>query len=146
MGHPPARERAKKSFWAGTEIAFASWAGGGRSLKVAVALFGERISPHFASAPELLVLVLEEGKVHFSAKVNTGGMSSRERVLKLVSLGVDVLVCGGISRGVQMELERKGIKVLANMEGDPMSVVFSLGDHGDKGSQEGPRNQGGLKG
>ncbi len=97
-------------------------------MKVAVALFGERISPHFASAPELLIVILEGGKVHSSGKVPTVGMSSRERVLKLVSLGVDVLVCGGISRGVQMELERKGIKVLANMEGDPMEVILSLGN------------------
>lgn len=109
-------------------------------MKIAVALFGERISPHFASAPELLIVILQEGKVHFSGKVPTAGMSSRERVLKLVSLGVDVLVCGGISRGVQMELERKGIKVLANMEGDPMEVISSLGDCGARGSSASGRN------
>lgn len=109
-------------------------------MKVAVALFGERISPHFASAPELLIVILQEGKVHSSGKVATVGMSSRERVLKLVSLGVDVLVCGGISRGVQMELERKGIKVLANMEGDPMEVISSLGDCGAKDSPAAGKN------
>lgn len=112
-------------------------------MKIAVALFGERVSPHFSTAPELLVLVCEGGRIRCSWKAGLQGFPTRQRVVRLVSLGVDVLVCGGIERATQMELERRGIRVFPNLAGDPLKAVEPLvarmgtGPNGSPSPEEG---------
>lgn len=99
-------------------------------MKIAVALFGERISPNFSTAPELLILVTQEGSTPCSWKAPMEGMSSRQRAIRLLSMGVDVLLCGGIDRATRVDLERKGVRVVSDLAGDPMKAVFRLLDFG----------------
>jgi predicted Fe-Mo cluster-binding NifX family protein len=99
-------------------------------MKIAVALFGKRVSPNFSTAPELLILIAQEGNTPCSWRAQMEGMSSRQRVLRLASMGVDIVVCGGIDRSTRTELERRGIRVVSDVQGDPMDVVGGLMSRG----------------
>lgn len=95
-------------------------------MKIAVALFGDRISPNFSTAPELLILVAHGGATPCCWKADAQGKSLRQRTLQLLSMGVDVLVCGGIDRTTRNDLERRGIRVVSEARGNPLEALHGL--------------------
>lgn len=91
-------------------------------MTVIIPLFGERISPHFSTAPEALVVESEGGCVSMR-KLDLSSLSLSERKAKIVSLGADMICCGGIDRATRNWFERKGIRVNYNLIGNAMEVV-----------------------
>lgn len=95
-------------------------------MKIAVALFGDRVSPNFSTAPELLILVAHGRATPCCWKADAQGKSLRQRALQLLSMGVDVLICGGIDRTTRNDLERKGIRVVSEVRGNPLEALHGL--------------------
>ncbi len=92
-------------------------------MKVAIPLFKERVSPHFSTAPEALLVQIDGGKVCSSWKIELDGLSPTERRLKFLGLGVDVLFCGGIDETSQFWFEKQGLRVEVNRMGNAMELL-----------------------
>ncbi|HOV84785.1 MAG TPA: hypothetical protein PLM79_00365 [Syntrophobacteraceae bacterium] len=82
-------------------------------MTIAIPLFMRRASPNFSTAPELLIVQVRDQQICVRAKLDLSFVSLLERRKKLLLLGVDILVCGGLDRGTLMWLEARGIRVMA---------------------------------
>lgn len=92
-------------------------------MKVAIPLFKDRVSPHFSTALEALLVQIEGGKVCCTWKIDLDGLSPMERRLKFLSLGVDVLFCGGIDGTSRSWFEKQGLRVEDNRMGNAMELL-----------------------
>jgi predicted Fe-Mo cluster-binding NifX family protein len=95
-------------------------------MTIAIPLFGERVSPHFSTAPELLVVLAQEQTVFSMMRFHLATASLSEKKKKILFLGVDILVCGGIDRATQEWLQKRGIHVIANVLGEAEDVLPNL--------------------
>jgi predicted Fe-Mo cluster-binding NifX family protein len=106
-------------------------------VKLAIAQWKGRISPVFDSAGEVLVLETVAGwRVHREV-VHIAGKGPQERVRSLHGLGVQILVCGAISRPMEIALAGAGIEVIPNTCGMVEDVLnaFLNGRLNDKAFQ-----------
>lgn len=99
-------------------------------MKVALTVWENRISPLFDSAGMLLIADIEKGgnvKKHFEPIENGLAFS---RVARLVELGVNVLICGGISDFFASLIEARRIKIVPFAAGPVEEVLeaFLAGD------------------
>jgi len=92
-------------------------------MKMAIALFGRRISPHFGSSSKVLLLEVQEGVIREKTTRDVGGEGAMEIARRLVNLGVESLICGGIQRSCKDWLIGKGVAVLDNQKGEAESFL-----------------------
>ncbi|MGB9699786.1 MAG: NifB/NifX family molybdenum-iron cluster-binding protein [Thermodesulfobacteriota bacterium] len=95
-------------------------------MKIAIALFGKRISPHFGSSSRMMVLEVKRGTVQEKALMDIAGKSSLELARRLVELKVKSLICGGIQRYCKEWLLSKGVKVLDNKRGEAEDFIKEM--------------------
>jgi len=100
----------------------------GSRKKVAVPLFGDRVSPHFGSSSKFLVLVTEKDAILDQSVFELKEADPMQQARQLVSLGVEKVVCGGIQRRFKDWLTGKGVAVLDNQRGRAEEVVEALLD------------------
>jgi predicted Fe-Mo cluster-binding NifX family protein len=82
-----------------------------------------RVSPVFDVATRLLLVRLK-GEADLERREVVLFEKQPDQIVRcLVEMGVDVLVCGAISRELQMTLESAGIKVLPHICGEVGSVL-----------------------
>lgn len=86
-------------------------------MKIAIPLFGERVSPHFGTAQEALLVQTDGGRVRTTWKIDLAGLSALERRAKFLGLGIEELLCGGIDAASRAWFEKHGIRVVANRRG-----------------------------
>ncbi|MDZ7596954.1 MAG: NifB/NifX family molybdenum-iron cluster-binding protein [Desulfobacterales bacterium] len=95
-------------------------------MKIAVPLFGKRISPHFGASSRILLVETEGGRIIsktiMDAGTNDGGRIARD----LVSLAVTGIICGGIQRIHKQWLTENGIEVIENCQGQAEEFVAKL--------------------
>ncbi len=65
-------------------------------MKVAIPTFGQRVSPRFDCAGAFLIVTLERGQITAQAEFNATDWAPHERINRLIDLGVDEVICGGI--------------------------------------------------
>lgn len=103
-------------------------------MKIAIPVCNDRISTVFEAAEELLVVDNEPGTntKRFRAACLQKSMISRTTQLKI--LGVDVLICGALTRPVKHRIEATGIRVISFMRGNVDEVLdaFSKGELADR--------------
>jgi predicted Fe-Mo cluster-binding NifX family protein len=87
-------------------------------MKVAIPIFGPRVSPRFDYAPGLLLFNLEDGKVVGSEKFSLQAWDRLQRLQNLQELGVQTLICGGIDGNSAQVLSDYGIRVIAWVAGE----------------------------
>jgi predicted Fe-Mo cluster-binding NifX family protein len=87
------------------------------TVKVAIPMFGERVSPRFDCAASFLLVEIEHGEVLNRRELDASGWGADERTKRLVALGVKVLLCGGIDRGSTASLRSEGIMVYSRLAG-----------------------------
>jgi predicted Fe-Mo cluster-binding NifX family protein len=87
-------------------------------MKVAIPIFGPRVSPRFDYAPGLLLFNLEDGKLVGSEKFSLQTWDRLQRLQKLKELGVQALICGGIDGNSAKILSDYGIRVIAWVAGE----------------------------
>lgn len=98
-------------------------------MKIAVPIWKERVAPVFDVAREILLAETRAVNEHNEAKEILKGELPVQKALQLVELGVDILICGAISRPALAMLTGYGIRVVPHVVGRATEVVqaWSLG-------------------
>jgi predicted Fe-Mo cluster-binding NifX family protein len=87
-------------------------------MKVAIPVFGPRVSPRFDCAPRLLLLTLQDGKIVERQELHLIPSGPWQRVEKLKELGVQALICGGIDVNSAQLLNNHQIQVIGWVAGE----------------------------
>jgi predicted Fe-Mo cluster-binding NifX family protein len=95
-------------------------------MRIAVPLFKERVSPHFGSSSTVLVVDVQDGVICRKAVVDVGGETPLGIARRLVELGVDRLLCGGIQTRCKEWLFHQGVAVVDNQMGVADEVVWQM--------------------
>lgn len=91
--------------------------------KVAIPLFGTRISPHFTYADMALLVEIENGEVAQSREIALGQTDELQRIQYLKSLEIDTLICGGISNIAEHMLAEQAVNVISWVTGEARDAL-----------------------
>ncbi len=99
-------------------------------MKIAVTYEAGMVFQHFGHTAAFKIFEVENGEVVAAQVVDTNGHGHGALAGFLQTLGVDVLICGGIGAGAQMALAEAGIKFYGGVSGDADDAVeaFLSGD------------------
>ena len=92
-------------------------------MKVAIPVWKERVSPVFDTARSVLVVVVEIRTEVTRSLIELRKGSLHDRVEALTDNGVNVLLCGAISRPLYDMLETAGIEVTPFLSGPTERVL-----------------------
>ena len=95
------------------------------SMKIAIPIFENRISPRFDFSPEMWVIEVERGKVVGRERLPTMNLNLPQRLEQITSNGVDKVICGGIDGLSRDQLGSRGIDVIKDVKGEA-DMVFDL--------------------
>jgi len=95
-------------------------------MKIGMPLFGKRVSPHYSTAPELFVILTHGNTIYSTSVLNLSRLSLTERRRKLIELGIETVICGGIDEANREWLRQKNIRVVENMMGEAMEVLLDF--------------------
>ena len=90
---------------------------------VAIPVWNDRVAPVFDAAYRLVLVDVENGVEQGRREETLPESLLGRRAKRLVELGVNVLICGGISRPLADLLEASGITVLAWTAGPVNDVL-----------------------
>ncbi|MCF7911852.1 MAG: hypothetical protein K9M99_04955 [Candidatus Cloacimonetes bacterium] len=129
-------------------------------MLIAIPEWNQRISPVFDEALHFKFYRIQEGIICEVADQELPGLLAGKQLEFLLLAGVDILICGAISRYLQREAELNGISVIPFLAGETDVVInewLSVGwQHGrhcmpgcgrrqcgqDAGCRSGKRNRG----
>jgi len=92
-------------------------------MKIAIPLFGSRVSPRFGCEPEILIVDIKERKEINRQKFSTAGLGIPQRISLLSSLSVDTLICGGIDVFCLRSLSGRGFQIIPGVIGEADEVL-----------------------
>ena len=92
-------------------------------MKIAIPVYNDSISNVFDFAHKLLLVDIENGKELNRSEITLKSQSLPQRAGQLKGLGVDVLVCGAISRELTNMVTASGIEVLPYVTGHVDNVL-----------------------
>ena len=92
-------------------------------MKIAIPLFGSRVSPRFGCEPEILIVDIEESEEINRQKFSTTGLGIPQRISLLSSLSVDTLICGGIDIFCLRSLSGRGLQIIPGVIGEADEVL-----------------------
>ena len=95
-------------------------------MKIAVTYEDGNVFQHFGHTAQFKLYEAENGKILSSRIVDTNGSGHGALAGFLASMGVDVLICGGIGGGAQMALAQAGIKIFGGVRGDADEAAESF--------------------
>ena len=95
-------------------------------MKIAIPVFGTRISPRFDCAREFLIVTAENGEVIARQGLQADAWSPLIRIRKLSSLGIDTLICSGIDRASWRHLKFSGIRIYSWVTGEVEDALRCL--------------------
>ena len=92
-------------------------------MRVAIPKWGDKISPVLDTASRLLVLEVEDGVEASRFEISLDSRDLSRRCMRIKGLGVDVLVCGAVSRPIVRMLAASGTKVIPGISGSAEEVL-----------------------
>jgi predicted Fe-Mo cluster-binding NifX family protein len=92
-------------------------------MKTAFAHWDHRIAPVFDTARQVHVVETESGQIIGEKQEILTEDLTVQKVLQLVELGIDTLVCGAITRPMQGLVAAYGIQVIPFVAGDLREVI-----------------------
>lgn len=92
-------------------------------MRLAIPLFGPRVSPRFDHAPRLLLLSVEGRRVVAREEISLFHLTPWQRVEKLKELGAQVVICGGIDQTCRQWLAASRIQVIPQVGGEAGQAV-----------------------
>lgn len=95
-------------------------------MKVALTVWQGRISPVLDAARSVLVVEIENGVARTGREEFLLGESVREKVSRLEELGVEMLVCGAVSRPLAKTIASRGIRLVPFVCGDANEVLEAI--------------------
>jgi len=91
--------------------------------KIALSVFGTRISSRLDSADDILLLSLEKGQVKKRERIRIIPSSPLDKMHQIIQLNPDVLICGGLIQLYKNKLDSTSITVLPWIKGDTNEVL-----------------------
>ena len=91
-------------------------------MRVAIPVYGTRVSPRFDCAPVLLILSVENGNVIEREIIRLERLNVA-RIRLLEKLNVHLLLCGGIRRYEHRQLTARGVSVVDGIVGEVEEVT-----------------------
>jgi len=92
-------------------------------MKIAISIYDGNVSNVFDFAHRLLLVDIENDKELNRSDVELKNQSLPQRANQLKALGVDVLICGAISRALANMVTASGIEVLPYVTGHVDNVL-----------------------
>lgn len=92
-------------------------------MKIAISLWNGRVSPVFDVARQVVVMDAKAGKITGRREHDLATYTPAAKVAKLVELGVDVLICGAVSRPLAAIIAARGIKLIPFVAGASEQVA-----------------------
>jgi len=92
-------------------------------MKIAIPIWNGFVSSVFDFAHRLLLVDIENAKVVNQSEVDLKAESLPQRAGSLKNLGVDVLICGAISRALAEMIAASGVQVLPFVTGRVAEVL-----------------------
>ena len=96
-------------------------------LTLAISTFGDRVSARLDCAESILLVTIEDGTVVQRVSINIPASRKRQT---LEQLGVQVLICGGLTSRCIAMLRGSKIKVIPWVQGDVEEVLSHFLLHG----------------
>lgn len=94
-------------------------------MRVALTVWENRVSPLFDAACMLLVADVENRVINEKRLEPIRCESPNSRVARLDDLGIDILICGGISNFYANLIESRGIKIVPFAAGPAEEVLMA---------------------
>jgi len=95
-------------------------------MRIAVTYENEQIFQHFGRTEKFKIYDVDNGKVVYTAVVDTNGQGHGALASVLNNLKADALICGGIGGGAQMALAQAGIRLYGGVSGACDAAVKAL--------------------
>jgi predicted Fe-Mo cluster-binding NifX family protein len=95
----------------------------GFAMKIAIPVWNGCVSSAFDFSHSLLLVEFEDGREVKRSEVSSSAQSIPEKANQLKSLGVEVLICGAISRSLASLVSTSGIKVLPYVVGQVDEIL-----------------------
>jgi predicted Fe-Mo cluster-binding NifX family protein len=92
-------------------------------MRVAIPIFGERVAPVFDWCKRIAVVDTDSAEEPGREEADLADVMPFHRPDRLVDLGVEVLLCGGISPSLAQLVEAHGIRVVPWVAGDVGAVL-----------------------
>jgi predicted Fe-Mo cluster-binding NifX family protein len=92
-------------------------------MRVAIPIFGQRVAPVFDWCRRIAVVDTDAVEQAERREADLAGVMPFHRPDRLADLGVEVLLCGGISPSVAQLVEAHGIRVVPWVAGDVDAVL-----------------------
>ena len=92
-------------------------------MRIAIPIFGPRVSPRFDCAPSLLLFRVENGKVVEQGEVSLSELAPWQRLGRVQELGIQIMICGGIDGYSARLLEAQQIQVFAWIAGEAEEAI-----------------------
>jgi len=92
-------------------------------MKIAIPVWEKGISPVFDTASRLLVVEVEDQKEASRFEIYLDEQDFSRRCVRIRNLGIDILICGAISRPYSRMLMASGIKVIPELSGQAGDVL-----------------------
>ncbi|MCP4726476.1 MAG: hypothetical protein GY863_15630 [bacterium] len=111
-------------------------------MKVAIPIFGTRVSPRFTSSDRFLVVDTQDGEILNKETIPFNDPHPLRCSRFLMDRGVEMIICGGINRFSEQQLNFNGIKVFPWITGEVNDVLqcFLQGDLESIKSSAGDQN------
>jgi len=93
---------------------------------VAIPYWEGRISPVFDVSAAVLIVKISEGKEQSREHVTFSGEELQTRVHRLAETTAAILICGGISRSLEVAVTAAGIEVISQVCGEVEAVLAAF--------------------
>ena len=98
-------------------------------MKIAISEFQGRVSPVFDWSTHLIVIEMDGTRVIRRLESSIAGLPPAVRAERLAEMGVETLLCGGISRFMLSFVEARGVRVIPWVAGDVEQVLVAFIEH-----------------
>lgn len=92
-------------------------------MKIGIPIWGDKISPVMDTASRLLIVETDGQKVASCFETSLEVQELSRRSFRIEGLGVDILICGAISRPFLRRLSASGIHIIPGISGHPEDVL-----------------------
>ncbi len=92
-------------------------------MKVALAIWNNRISPVFDSAHQIAIFTIQDGTAHPSGEALLEETLPQKKIARLLNLEIETLICGAISRPLACLIELSGIHLISFIAGPADEVL-----------------------
>ena len=93
---------------------------------IAIPTFTTRVSPRFDCAQSILVVTVDNGEPLERRELEASEWAPHERINKLLELGVDTVICGGIDCWSVASLQSAGVTVYGWMTGEVEDALVAM--------------------